>query len=709
MRSPGQPALGVDLGVGLGDVIARLLHGREVGDLVGQLAFLHLAVGALDEAVLVDARERGQAVDEADVGAFRRLDRADAAVVRRVHVAHLEACTLARETAGAERREAPLVRDLAERVGLVHELAELRGAEELTHRRSRRLGVDEVLRHHRVDIHRRHALLDGALHAQQAQAVLVLHQLADRAHPAVAEVVDVVDLAFAVAQVHQRPDHGDDVLGAQRAHRVVALEIEPHVHLDAADGREVVALRIEEQRVEERRGRIDGRRLARAHHPVDVHQRALLIGVLVDVERIADERADRDMIDVEDREVLDLRLLERLQQLGIQLVAGLAIDLAGLHVDDVLGQVLARKIGVVEEHLLQALLAQLARAPCGDLLAGLDHHLAGLGVDEVGRRRETAHLLRHERNLPAELGVLHPDGVVEGAEDGLLVEAERIQQRRHMQLAAPVDAHKDDVLGVELEVEPRAAVGDDAGREQVLAGGVGLALVVVEEHAGRAVHLADDDALGAVDDEGAVGRHERHVAHVDVLLLHVLDGLGAGLLVHVEHDQAQFDLERRGEGHVALLALVDVVLGRLELVALEVERGPAREVGDREDGLEDGLQSLLGPPPRRLLDHQEVVVGALLHLDEVRHLGHLADGAEFFPDALAATVGFSHLASHVLLAKGAAGGPRQGLGTRRGNGCQSVDRPPRRRGPGRRCRPCMARRAAAARPSPRRSAVAVAT
>jgi hypothetical protein len=33
---------------------------------------------------------------------------------------------------------------------------------------------------------------------------------------------------------------------------------------------------------------------------------------------------------------------------------------------------------------------------------------------------------------------------------------------------------------------------------------VGLALVVVEEDAGRAVQLADDDALGAVDDEGAV-------------------------------------------------------------------------------------------------------------------------------------------------------------------------------------------------------------
>ncbi len=124
----------------------------------------------------------------------------------RVHVAHFEAGALAGQTARAKRREAALVGDLRQRVGLVHELRELRGAEELAHRGGRRLGVDQVLRHDGVDLDRRHALLDGALHAQQADAVLVLHQLADRAHAAVAEIVDVVDLALAVAQVDQRLD-----------------------------------------------------------------------------------------------------------------------------------------------------------------------------------------------------------------------------------------------------------------------------------------------------------------------------------------------------------------------------------------------------------------------------------------------------------------------------------------------------------------------
>ena len=68
-------------------------------------------------------------------------------------------------------------------------------------------------------------------------------------------------------------------------------------------------------------------------------------------------------------------------------------------------------------------------------------------------------------------------------EDLRLVHAERAQDDRHRQLAAAVDAREHAVLRVELEVEPRAAVGNDARGEQQLAGGVRLAAVVVEEHA----------------------------------------------------------------------------------------------------------------------------------------------------------------------------------------------------------------------------------
>ena len=289
----GEIALGVDLRVGLRDLVLGLFHRREIDDLVRRLAVRHLAVRAFDEAVLVDARVRRQRVDQTDVRAFRRFDRADAAIVRRVHVADFEARALTRQTARAERRETALVRDLGQRVGLVHELRQLRGAEEFAHRGRRRLRVDQVVRHHGVDIDRRHAFLDRALHAQQADAILIFHQLADRAHAAVAEIVDVVDFAAAVAQIDQRAQHFDDVFQAQHAHGVVRIEAEAHVHLHAADGREIIALAIEEQAVEQRFGGVERRRLAGTHDAVDVEQRLFAVLVLVELQRVADVRADR--------------------------------------------------------------------------------------------------------------------------------------------------------------------------------------------------------------------------------------------------------------------------------------------------------------------------------------------------------------------------------------------------------------------------------
>ena len=180
---------------------------------------------------------------------------------------------------------------------------------------------------------------------------------------------------------------------------------------------------------------------------------------------------------------------------------------------------------------------------------------------------------------------------------------------------------------------------------------MGLALVVIEEHARRAVHLRDDDALGAVDDEGAVVGHERHVAHVDVLLLDVLDRAGAGIRVHIEHDQAQRHLERRSKRHAALAALVDVVFRQLERVLDELEQGGVRKVRDREYRLEDSLQSLFRPATLCFFDHQELVVGCLLNLDEVRHLGHFLDFSEELANALPADqcVGHLDLVPHLRL------------------------------------------------------------
>jgi hypothetical protein len=112
--------------------------------------------------------------------------------VRRVDVTDLDAGAVTRQTTGAERGQTTLVRQTRERVVLVHELRQLRRSEELLDRGDDGAHVDQGLRRDRLDVLRRHALADDALHAGQTRAELVLDQLADRADAAVAEVVDVV-------------------------------------------------------------------------------------------------------------------------------------------------------------------------------------------------------------------------------------------------------------------------------------------------------------------------------------------------------------------------------------------------------------------------------------------------------------------------------------------------------------------------------------
>src|SRR5205085_10138640 len=94
----------------------------------------------------------------------------------------------------------------------------------------------------------------------------------------------------------------------------------------------------------------------------------------------------------------------------------------------------------------------------------LDDDVAAL-VGDVEAGDLAAQAVGDELELRARV---HQAEVVEDeevGEDRLGVEADRLQKDRHRHLAATVDAEIEDVLRVELEVEPRAAVGNDPRAE----------------------------------------------------------------------------------------------------------------------------------------------------------------------------------------------------------------------------------------------------
>jgi len=161
---------------------------------------------------------------------------------------------------------------------------------------------------------------------------------------------------------------------------------------------------------------------------------------------------------------------------------------------------------------------------------------------------------------------------------------------------------------------------------------VGLALVVVEEDARRAVELAHDDPLGAVDDEGAVFGHERDLAEVDLLLLDVPDDLLLARPVGVEDDEPHHDFQGRRIGQALGDALLDVVAALADLVAHELEGALPAEVADREDALEGPLETDAGALLGLHVLLQELLVGLHLDVDQVRDVDNLLDPTEILPE-----------------------------------------------------------------------------
>ena len=152
------------------------------------------------------------------------------------------------------------------------------------------LGLIRRPRRHVLGVLEAHPLLDGPAELEEPLAELVGGQLVDRPEPAVAQVVDVVDVPLPLAQVEDVADRVD-VVDRVQGHlvfgdRLVELPVDP----EPADLAEAVAVGVEELLVEQLAGLLELRRVAGPEPLVDPQQRALVVGGRVFLERLEDER-----------------------------------------------------------------------------------------------------------------------------------------------------------------------------------------------------------------------------------------------------------------------------------------------------------------------------------------------------------------------------------------------------------------------------------
>ena len=228
--------------------------------------------------------------------------------------------------------------EAGKRVRLVHELAQLARPEELFDRGDDGPDVDQALRCDRLRVLGRHALAHHPLQPGEANADLVLDQLADGTDTAIREVVDVVDPipGRSEAQLGQVANRLEHVVMAEQTVLigVVLVELdrlapELEVKLVAADPGQVIAFRVVEEVVDETTGRLDGGQLTRAQLAVQVEQ-----GLVLGRRRILLEGVGDQLGVVEQLQQLFVALPEpeRTQECG-HILAALAID---AHTDSVL-------------------------------------------------------------------------------------------------------------------------------------------------------------------------------------------------------------------------------------------------------------------------------------------------------------------------------------------------------------------------------------
>ena len=143
-----------------------------------------------------------------------------------------------------------------ERVGLVQELRQLAGAEEGVDDRGQGTRVDQVNGGEHFVVAHVHALADCAGHTGQADPELGEQLLPYRAHPAVAQVVNIVYIRLLVHQADEVFDDRDDIFFREHERIFARVQLQFAVDFIPAYLPEVVAFVGEEQLFDDAAGSI---------------------------------------------------------------------------------------------------------------------------------------------------------------------------------------------------------------------------------------------------------------------------------------------------------------------------------------------------------------------------------------------------------------------------------------------------------------------
>jgi len=160
------------------------------------------AIRSLYKTIFINSCIRCKRVDQTDVWSLRRLNRTHSSVMRIMYVSHLKSGTITGQTARSQCRQTSLMRQLTQRVILIHKLRQLRRTKEFFHRSRHRFDIDQRLRRNTLCILSCHSLSYNSFQSGHTDPILVLQQFTNCTDTTIAQMVDIIIVTQTVFQMH---------------------------------------------------------------------------------------------------------------------------------------------------------------------------------------------------------------------------------------------------------------------------------------------------------------------------------------------------------------------------------------------------------------------------------------------------------------------------------------------------------------------------
>ena len=240
------------------------------------LSVLNLSIRCSDESEVIDLGIHTQRRDQSDVRTFWCLDGAQTAIVRIVHVAHLKSGTFTRQSTRSQSRQTALVRNLSQRIRLIHKLRQSVRSEERIDDRRDRLSINQINRSKDLIIAYVHSLAHCTRHTRQPDTKLIVQLLTHRTHTTITQVVNIINNRLGVDQLDEVFDDFDDVLLRQHLCVYRCRQIQFAIDPEAPHIAQIIAFLGKEQIRDDLSGTCLIRRISITQLTIDVQHSFLL-------------------------------------------------------------------------------------------------------------------------------------------------------------------------------------------------------------------------------------------------------------------------------------------------------------------------------------------------------------------------------------------------------------------------------------------------